>query len=73
MHIVLTCFVVIVFLLYTMYVLRAKSERFEQEDKGKCNCCKCGMISCEECSKNRLKCCEGQSLSFDRYTFATVA
>jgi hypothetical protein len=35
---------------------------------GDCNCCKCGWMSCAECTKNIGKCCGG-NFSYDRVSF----
>lgn len=36
--------------------------------RGKCDCCKCGWMDCNECEANISKCCDGYG--YDRYTFA---
>jgi hypothetical protein len=36
---------------------------------GICECCKCGFISCKECSTRTVECCGNNSFAFDRYTF----
>lgn len=39
--------------------------------KGDCNCCKCGWMSCAECTKNigTYSLCCGGNFSYDRVSF----
>lgn len=36
---------------------------------GRCNCCRCGWMDCNECEAKVSKCCDGYD--YDRYTWAT--
>lgn len=36
---------------------------------GKCDCCKCGWMDCQECEAKISKCCDGYD--YDRYTWAS--
>ncbi len=66
-------FSIFIILLMILRLISNQKEKYisigDFSSNGLCDCCKCGLITCEECKKNSVKCCDGNLYGVDRLSF----
>lgn len=61
-----SCLLVMLFIV--IICLKSNREAFREMIDGICECCSCGLMTCQDCSKMAQKCCPNM-FQFTRYRF----